>query len=41
MLMNQMKFFTRAETTSFSEEMKATFEQMNATAEFKGKIEFQ
>ena len=23
---------------NFSEEMKATFEQMNATAEFKGKI---
>ena len=26
---------------NFSAEMKATFEQMNTTAEFKGKIEFQ
>ena len=26
---------------NFSEEMKATFERMNATAEFKNKIELQ
>jgi len=29
------------EWEDISEEMKATFGQMNATAEFKGKIEFQ
>ena len=29
------------EGNNFSEEMKATFEQMNATAEFKGKIALQ
>jgi len=30
-----------AQWEDISEEMKATFGQMNATAEFKGKIEFQ
>ena len=31
--------FTRG--NNFSAEMKATFEQMNTTAEFEGKIELQ